>query len=174
MKLSRSFILILVVGLLTVFVVSVAIKVYWDVNHPPVPAPQLMYTLSPSQTNLKLGDKVSIPVYLSGTGATEANSFDVKFNYDTTKLKLTGATAGAFFAKPLTVKWDLKNSWFALAITPASPAVPIELNSPLMTLQFTAIGKSTSTVVSTGDSTVYVSKTGGFHPKTGAINLNIN
>ena len=174
MKLSRSFILVLAVGLLTIFVVSVAIKVYWDVNHPSVPAPKLSYTLSPSQTSLKVGSKVSVPVYLSGSSATNTTAFDVKFSYDATKLKLTGATAGTFFTKPLTVKWDLNNAWFALAINPTGATTAAELNSPLLTLQFTAIGKSASTVVSTGDSTVYLSKTGGFNPKTGAVDLSIN
>ena len=174
MKLSKSLILVLVVGLLTVFVVSVAIKVYWDVNHPFVPTPVLSYKLSPSQTALKLGSKVSIPVYLTGTGTSGITAFDVRVSYDATKLKLTGATAGTFFTKPLTVKWDLENAWFALAVNPISQTTPADLNSPLLTLQFTTIAKSASTVVSTGDSTVYVSKTGGFHPKTGVVDLNIN
>ena len=174
MKLSRSLVIFVVVGFFAVFVGAVAFRIYRSVNAPsPAPVSSMSYKLIPDKTELKVGQKVSVPVYLSGDGSTNTTAFDVKFYYDSTKLKLTGATPGTFFDKYLTVKWDLKEAWFALAMSPA-PDKKATATSPLVTLEFTAVAKSPSVSVSTGASTVYVAKTGGFHPQSGTVNFTIN
>ncbi len=170
MKLSktvRSILLILAIALLSIFIVGVALKVYWNVTAPKTPKVNLSYVLKPSKTSLKVGEKVSVPVYLSGDNIDKATAFDVKFTYDTKSLKLTGVTPGTFYNKYIKVKWDQKNAWFALAITPSASVKTANPDSPLITLEFTAIVKSTSAGVSTGNSTVYIAKTGGFHPQSG-------
>ena len=173
MKLSKSLLALFLVAFLAIFVVGVALKVYWSVSNPAPTASKLAYVLKPSVTDAKVGDKITVPVYLLGQDAANVTALDVRFTYDATKLKLVSSVPGTFFEKYLTVKWDQKTAWFALAMTPSTPKKQALPASPILTLEFTAIGKTDSASLSTGASTVYVTKTGGFHPQTGTVSFSI-
>ncbi len=173
MKLSRGLALILASIIFVVFVSAIAYKVSVSIKENKVGADMLAYSLSPEKTNYKVGDKISVPVYLDGNEVENATAYDVKFIYDTNKLRLTNATPGTFYDKYLTVKWEPKEAWFALAMTPEKPQKQAHSNLPLMTLEFTALSKTSGTQISTATSTVYVAKTGGFHPKAGKVTLTI-
>ncbi len=173
MKLSRSLILFLAVGLVTVFAVSVALKIFLTVKPSQKQTATLSYVLTPAKTDLKVGDKITVPVYLNGDNAVSATAFDVKIKFDATKLKLTHSTPGTFYDKYLTVKWDDKLGWYALAMSPTTPKKLTHPELPLLTLEFIAIGKSSSAFVTTDASTVYVAKTGGFHPQSGKTTFTI-
>jgi hypothetical protein len=173
MKLSRSLLLFLTVGLVTVFVVAVAAKIYVSVQSSKVGNDSMFYTLSPEANELKVGEKVLVPVYLDGENVETATAFDVKFTYDPKKLKLTKSTPGKFYDKYLTVKWEDKEAWYALAMTPTSPKTTTNPEEPLLILEFTAIANTPSTVIQTETSTVYIAKTGGFHPQTGRATITI-
>lgn len=172
-KQRRKFFSISSIIFAVIFVFLVIIRVYYTFN-PPVPRqPAISYKITPSVSSLKVGDKTYIPVYLSGFGVSKVRAFDIKFYYDQSKFKLTNAMPGDFFANYLTVKWDKKDGWFALASSPSTAKTPVELNSPIITIELTAIAKSESTPVSTGTSTVYLTKIGGYHPPTTTTYLNI-
>jgi hypothetical protein len=114
-----------------------------------------------------------VPVYLTGTGASQVSAFDIKFYFDPAKFKLTDATPADFFTNYLTIKWDKDNAWFALARSPSTETPTTQVKSPLLTLKLTAIAKSSSTPVSTTASVVYITKIGGVHPTAGTINFEI-
>jgi hypothetical protein len=162
-------IIFLIVGLLFIFVFAAIFKNSMVKVQPKVP--QLTYDLRPSATELTVGQTIQIPLYLTGDSISKATAFDVKFNYDETKLKLVSATPGNFYDKYLIVKWDIKSNWFALAIMPDKPLKNPDPTKPLLTLEFKAIAKSTSALLKTHDSTVYISQTGGFNPLTGSVNF---
>jgi hypothetical protein len=174
MKLSKP--LLGVVGVLVLVLVLVFGKNYFNKSKtvPTDTTSEYSYSLSPSATDLTVGDKISIPLYINGENASSISAYDIKLYYDSSKLQLTDATPGNFFEKYITVKWEPKSAWFALAVVPGNPLKMADTDSPLMTLNFTAIAKTNETSVSTGTSTIYVSKTGGFHPQSDTVNLTIN
>jgi hypothetical protein len=174
MKRSKSILLLYsVVALATLFFVLVGLGVYSSLNKPTLNTPQLSYSLIPSQTNVKVGDKIYVPVYLNGRDAYRVTAYDVKLYYDPTNLRLTKVTPGGFFEKYLTVKWDQKNNWYALAMTPGNPRVLAQPTLPILILELTTIRTTPSTPVSTVTSQVYLTKTGGFHPKMGTVSFSI-
>ena len=162
------------IGVAIFFVVLVALAVYYQANPPENTKPNITYILKPEKTDLKIGEVVLVPVYLDGVGATKVTAFDIKLYYDATKFKLTNTSPGGFFPKYVTIKWDEANTWFALALTPASPKLTSQINSPLLTLELTAIAPSKSTVLSSGTSTLYITKMGGLQPKSNSVNFSIN
>ena len=170
MKQSK-FLSTLLIIFVAVFAVGVGLKVYWSMANSKPVTPKLAYVLRPSKTEIKVGEHVTVPVYLTGDDTPRVSAFDIKFNYDTTKLKLVSAVPGTFFDKYLTVKWDQKTSWFALAMNPSTKKTPPTLTSPILTLEFIGVQKTDSTAVSTGVSTVYVTETGGFQPTSDSTNF---
>lgn len=126
--------------------------------------PKLSYSLKPTKTELKVGERITMPIYLLEQDAAKAIAYDIKIDYDKSKLKLVSATPGGFLEKYMTVKWDLEDAWFAIAVSPTKPIPQARIDQPLLTLEFVAMAKSDSTLVSTGTTTVYVSNTGGFRP----------
>jgi hypothetical protein len=173
MKLSRSLLLVLSSILFIAFVAGVAYKVSTDLKEKKVGSEMLAYMLKPEQTTLNVGDKVRVPVYLTGDVVEDATAFDLKISYDKSKLRLDKAEVGTFYDKPLTVKWEPKQAWFALAMTPEDPQKPAHSDEPMVILEFTTLAKTNQTQVSTSDSTVYVADTGGFHPQAGRVTLSI-
>lgn len=173
MKKNNSLFLYVGFALVALFFILVGLKIYFELNFPKLVVPELSYVLSPVKTDLKVGEKISVPVYLTGKDAGKTSAYDVKFYYDATKFKLTKTTPGGFFEKYITVKWDQSQAWYALALTPSTPRVEAQPTLPMLTLELTAIGKTTGTPVTTGTSTVYLTKTGGFHPQTGTVNFTI-
>ncbi len=170
------------ISLIALALVVITAAVIMVIKSTGKPAPQtqtvqnldLKYALSPSKTVYNVGDKITVPVYLAGVDAGRVTAFDIKFAYDNTKLKLDSAVPGNFLAKYITVKWDTDSAWFALALSPTNPRTDPQPSAAVMTLEFTALAKTSSSSVSTGVSTVYVTKTGGFHPQTGTVDLTIN
>ena len=173
MKKYHSLLLYSAIALVTFFVVLVGMKIYFEFNSPKFRASDLSYTLKPSKTVLKVGEKISVPVYLNGRDAGKASAYDIKFYYDKDKFRLTKAIPGGFFDKYITIKWDQSQSWFALAQTPSKPRVPAMTNAPVLTLELTAIAKTEGTPVSTGASIVYLTNIDGFHPEPGTVNFSI-
>lgn len=172
-KKSNKFALTFGVILASLFVILVGLKIYLELRSHNAMSKDLTYVLKPSKTDLKVGEKVSVPVYLSGKDAAKVSAYDIKLYYDPTKLKLTKVIPGGFFEKYITVKWDQKQSWYALALTPSETNTESRPDLPILTLELTAVAKSEGTQVTTGISTVYVTKTGGFQPKSGSVNINI-
>lgn len=170
---SKFSILYAVLGVLVLVIILAGFKVFLVSRTPKVETPELTYILSPTKTELKVGEKVSIPVYLTGKDASRVSAYDLKMFYDSTKFKPTKVTPGGFFDKYITVKWDQSQSWFALAQSPSNPRVPAQASLPVVTLELTAVAKVDSTQVATNASIVYLTKTGGFHPATGTVNFKI-
>lgn len=160
------------VTLFTLFVLAVAAKFVMEYTRTAAYS-KLTFSLKPNKTQLSPGEKVMVPVYLNGENLDQVTAMDLTFNYDKSKLRLEKATAGTFYEKYLTVKWDDKAAWYAIAMSPETAVSAPEGNDPVMTLEFTAIAKTDSTTISTGTTTVYVAKTGGFHPKTGQTTISV-
>lgn len=156
-----------------VFILLVALKVYYEMSPKKLESPALTYVLSPTKQDLKVGETVLVPVYLTGAGAGKVSAFDIKVYYDSSKFKLVDATPGDFFSDYLTIKWDKDNAWFALALSPSREKPVTQFTSPLLTLELEAMAKSASTPVSTTASVVYVTKIGGIHPAVGTVNFKI-
>jgi hypothetical protein len=173
MKKSKNLVTYFAIFLVSVFVVLVGMKIYFEFNSPKFGTSNLSYSLTSTKTDLKVGDKVVVHLYLNGRDAGKASTYDVKLYYDPTKFRLNKTLPGGFFDKYITIKWDQENSWFALAQTPSKPRIMAQTVSPLLSLEFTAIGKSISTPISTGASIVYLTKTGGFHPDPRTVNFSI-
>jgi hypothetical protein len=169
----KPFVLFLCIFAVSVFVILVGIRIYMELNSPKFKTPELSYNLAPTKTSLKVGEKVSVPLYLAGKDAGKTSAYDVKFYYDATKFKVTKVTPGGFFEKYITVKWDQNQAWFALAMTPSKPKIEANSGSAILTLELTAIAKTAATPVSTGTSLVYLTKTGGFHPEAATVNFSI-
>lgn len=173
LKLPRTFLSFVLLLFFSIFVVAVAFQVYLAWRLPKPVAPNLSFSMPLNQTTYKVGQKILLPLYIQGTMAEKITAFDVKLNYDPSKLRLVTATPGSFFEKYFTIKWDKKETWFALAKTPVKPEKLASVSSPLLTLEFVVLSKTDSATVSTGTSTVYVANTGGFRPNGGHVNLNL-
>lgn len=171
-KNSRRVYVFLATALFVVFAVSVAVKAYLTINELADTKTKLSYSLKADKSEVQRGDKVSVSLFLEGHESASTIAFDVKIGFDKKKLKLVKATPGDFFAKYLTVKWDEETSWFALAQAPNSQS-PIDPDRPLVTLEFTALEGSPETEIKTLESTVYISKVGGFKPQSGGVVLKL-
>lgn len=174
MKINTKLLTYVGVVLLTFIVLFVAFKTYYRSN-PNVSAPELVYTLKSDKEVVKVGEKISLQVYLTNKEAEKVNAFDIKLYYDPKFFRLEKATPGMFFEKYITIKWDQSQSWFALAQTPDEKGQRqiTNTNSPVINLELVATDKTESTQISTGASTVYLTQMGGFHPQMGTMNLKI-
>lgn len=169
MQNSKSFMLFLAIGLLTIFSILYVVRMGNAPARLVNKNADLTYLLTPLKTDLKVGEQISIPVYLTGRDAYKTTAFDIKMYYDNTKFNLDRVTPGVFFDKYITVKWDEQNAWFALALSPSTPRVSADPTKPMLMLELTAIAKSQGAIVSSGTSTVYLTKMGGFTPKTNEV-----
>lgn len=169
----KSPLFIFSIGVIIVLVTLFALKNYLQIKKPTVLVPNMNYVLSPDKVTISVGEKLTIPVYLTGTGTDGVTAYDIKFYYDRSKLRLNSTKPGNFFEKYMTIKWDQENAWYALAMSPGKPKQPANTSSPLLVLEFTALTKSDSAEVKTDTSMVYVSQTGGFRPKAGIVELRI-
>lgn len=155
------------------FVFAIGTKIVIDLGKERSSVNTLSYVFSPTTTELSINESVTVPVYLTGQNLKKATALDVKFSYDPKKLRLVKATPGTFYEKALKVKWDDKEAWYALAITPGQEASIPNPAEPVIILEFKAIARGTSATVSTETSTVYIAKTGGFNPENAVVTFNI-
>lgn len=175
MKTNTKFLTYAGIVLLTTIAVLTVLKVYYRANPSKLPAPELVYSVKSDKSVLKVGQKLTVQVYLNNKDAEKINAYDLKMYYDPKKLRLEKATPGMFFEKYITIKWDQSQSWFALAQTPDEIGQKqiTNTNSPIINLELVATDKTESTQISTGASTVYLTQMGGFHPQMGTMNLKI-
>jgi hypothetical protein len=170
---GRPVVAYLIAAFVIVFVLAVAGKIVISLTNGPVKASDMAYTLTPVESEYSVGDTISIPVYLNGDETENATALDIKFKYDKKKLQLVSATPGQFYDKYLTVKWDDEAAWYALAMTPSEEPRYSNPESPVLTLEFTALEATPATNITTDSSTVYIANTGGFHPQTGKATIKI-
>lgn len=180
-KLSLTLLIVMVV------VVSVLMGAYIVFSRPPAfkpsqnnPAPvqtqqqAISVVIDAKQTNISVGNKVLVSVYLRGQDAEKITAFDFKLDYDKTKLKLVEAIPGGFFNKYIQVKWDLAAGWFSEAVNPSETRTNAKPELPVMTLEFTALSRSGSTLLSIkSDSLIYISGLGGESPISQNISFTI-
>lgn len=177
-KLSRILIIISVVILVIVFFVFWLLtknksQIPIVITTPTQQQQSLSFSINVNQTNVNINNKIKVSIYLNGPSAKDVNAFDIKINYDRTKLNLINATHGAFFNKYLEVKWNLLQAWFSLARNPSQNASFTA--SPLLTLEFLAISKADKTAISIDpSSSIYISNTGSVSPIGSDITLTIN
>lgn len=151
---------------------------YFQVKKVAAPGSQtsqtLNFSLNPSSTVVKQGNKVTLSVYITGQNADKVSAFDVRLNYDKNKLNLVSATPGGFFGKYIEIKWDKNMAWFAQSVNPSEQNTTTpDPTLPAVVLDFTATDKGNVDISVDEKSAVYVSNVGGFYP-TGKVSLTVN
>lgn len=134
------------------------------------------FALKSTTASVKAGDKAEISLYITGSDAAAVSGFDVKVNYDKTKLKLDKASQGTFFDDYLVAKWDTNSAWFAAVYNPAKKFSGVHLSSPVLTLEFSAVSKTISTQVSTSTNSmvVFTTDSSSYRPPSANTTISIN
>lgn len=172
---NKNIIIYLLAAVGIVFLLSLSVKFKKEKPNPVEKTGyDLKYILSTKNNSVATGDNFEVYLYLKGNDAAKVSAYDFKLYFDPDKLKLNSATPGNFIEKYMTIKWDLQNPWFAIAMSPSSKDKVALPEQPVAIFEFAALDKSGNFTISTANSTVYLANTGGAAPETATLEIKIN